>query len=176
MPMLMTLRMRFPRVSPPLAAANLLRENGHPVKHGVHLGHNIDSVNENLFTPGGAQGDVKNSPILRDVDLLAAEHGLNAFTEAALLGEIDEEADRLVRDTILRVVQVKAGTFGGQALAAKGIIGEERPQMHIADLPVMLLQGLPRRLAPSAAASWVVHSWSSSFSSWLSRLSERVAL
>ena len=59
-------------VSPPLAAANLLRENGHPVKYCVHLGHDIDAVDENLFALRGAQGDVKNGPILRDVDLLAA--------------------------------------------------------------------------------------------------------
>ena len=119
---------------------------------------------------------MKNGPILRDVDLLPAEHGLNALTQAALLGKIDEEADRLVGDAILRVVEVKAGAFGGQALAPVGIIGEERPQMHIADLPVMLLQGLPRRLLRQWLGLRMLRSLSSSFSSWLSRLSEHVAL
>ena len=41
-----------------------------------------------------------------------------------------QQAERLVGDAILRVVEVEAGGFGGQALAAPGIVGEELPQMH----------------------------------------------
>ena len=119
MPMLMTLRIRFPVCPRHWPLPNLLRENGHPVKYCVHLGHDIDAVDENLFALRRAQGEVKNGPILRDVDLPALEHGLDVLTQSALLGELHEKTDRLVGDAVLRVVEVKTGTFDGHPLAAK---------------------------------------------------------
>jgi hypothetical protein len=40
------------------------------------------------------------------------------------MGEIYEELYRLIGDTVLRVVEVKAGAFNREARAAAGIIGE----------------------------------------------------
>ena len=74
-------------------------------------------------------------------------------TQSALLGEIHEKTDRLIRDAILRVVEVKTGAFDSQPLAPVRIIGKERPQMHIADLLVMAPQAPSTPAAPSVAAS-----------------------
>ena len=71
MPMLMTLRMRLPVCPCHCAAADLVGEGGHPVEHRVHLGHDVDAVDEDLLALWRAQGDVQNGALLRDVDLLA---------------------------------------------------------------------------------------------------------
>jgi hypothetical protein len=67
---------------------------------------------------------MKNGPILCDVDLPSLEHGLYALTEVALIGKVYEELYRLIGDTVLRVVEVKAGAFNRQALAADAVSGE----------------------------------------------------
>ena len=84
--------------------------------------------------------------------------------QAALLGQPQQQPDRLVGDAILRVVEVEAGGFGRQALAPPGIVGEELPQMQIAHRLVMRRQRLPRRALGQRLRSAQLGSWS-----WLSR-------
>ena len=92
-----------------------------------------------------AEGDVEDGPVLGDVDLLPPEHGVDPGAQARLLGQPDEEPQRLVGDAVLRVVEEEAGALGGQALAARRVVGEERPQMNVAHGPGVRLERLPRR-------------------------------
>ena len=46
--------------------------------------------------------------MLGDVDLVAAEHGVDAVAQAGTAGERDEQADGLVGDAVLGVVQIDA--------------------------------------------------------------------
>ena len=89
MPMLTTLRIRFP-VWPSIAAADAVREVGHLVEHGMDLRHDVLAVDDDRAPVGRAQGDVQDGPLLGDVDLLAAEHGVDARREARLLGQIEQ--------------------------------------------------------------------------------------
>ena len=86
---------------------------------------------------------MQHGPVLGDVDLLAPEHGVDARAQAGLLGELEEERQRLVGDAVLRVVEVDARRLRGEALAALRVVGEEIPQMQVADLLVVALQILP---------------------------------
>src|SRR5262249_9452736 len=94
------------------------------------------------------QRDVEDGAVLRDVDVLAAEHRVAPLGDALLVGELDKELQRLVGDPVLRVVEEEPGAFCDQALTAAGVLGEELAQMPFADRGVMLLQGLPGRLLP----------------------------
>ena len=132
----------------------------------MHCGHDVDAVDNNLLGLRRAQGSVKHGAFFRHVDLLAAEHRLDAPTQAAFLRKPHEQPDRLVSDAVLRVVEVNAGGFGREALAAPGIVGEELPQMQAADRLVMLGKSLPRPPPLFAFSSLRSNGVSESRGSW----------
>src|SRR5438128_720210 len=78
-----------------------------------------------------AERRVQHGAALGHVDLLAAEHRLDARPQARLLGQCEEEPNRLVRHPVLRVVEVQPRGFGGVALAPLRVVGEERPEVHV---------------------------------------------
>src|SRR5262249_24053457 len=80
-----------------------------------------------------------------DVDLLAAEHGLDARTEVALLGQGEQERQGFVSDAVLRIVEVQPHRLGGQPLAARGVGGEQIAQLQVARLLVVGGEGFPCR-------------------------------
>ena len=108
MPMLTTLRMRLAGVARPRAAAHAVGEVRHLVQHGVHLGDDVDAVDLDVLALGRAQRDVQDGAVLGDVDLLAREHRVDPGTEPGPLGQGDEQADGLVGEAVLGVVEVDA--------------------------------------------------------------------
>ena len=56
-----------------------------------------------------------------------------------------EQPQRLVGDPVLGVVEEEAGALGDQPRAALGVLGEEVAEVSLADLAVVLLEGLPGR-------------------------------
>ncbi len=79
---------------------------------------------------GRAQGHVQDRAVLGDVDLVAAKHGVDAVAQARLLGQVEEQPERLVGDAILGVIEEEAGGLGREPLAAAGIVGEQLAKMH----------------------------------------------
>ena len=73
--------------------------------------------------------------------------------ESRLLCEPDEQSQGLVGDAVLRVVEEEAGSLGGQALAARRVVGEERAQMNVMHRPRVRLERLPRRAAGERSGS-----------------------
>ena len=73
---------------------------------------------------------MQDGPLLGDVDLLAAEHGVDAGSQAGFLGQLQEEIQRLVGDAVLGVVEVDADGLDRQAFAAFRVVGEELPEVH----------------------------------------------
>ena len=57
------------------------------------------------------------------------EHRVDPLAQPALLGQRDQQPQRLVGDPVLRVVEVQAGGLGGQPLAALGVVGEQLAQV-----------------------------------------------
>ena len=109
----------------------------------MHLGDHVHPVHHDRCGAGSAQGHVEHGAVLRHVDLLAPEHGVDAGAQAGLLGELEEERQGLVGDAMLRVVEIDPHRLRGEALAALRIAGEEILQMQVADLLVVALQFLP---------------------------------
>ncbi len=130
-------------VALPRAAAHAVREVGHLVEHGVDLRHDVLAVHDDRRAARGAQGHVQDGAVLRDVDLLAAEHGVDALAQAGFLGQLQSSVSVFVRDAILRVIEIDADRFGRQALAACRVVGEERAEMQLSNRLVVGLERLP---------------------------------
>ncbi len=130
-------------VAAPLPASDPLAEVAHPVEHPVDLLDHVDAVDDQRAIARHPQRNVKDRAVLGDVDPLAAEHRLAALGHAALLRQRDQQPQRLVRDAVLRVVEVEPGALGAHPLAAAGILGEQRAQVHPPDLLQVALQRDP---------------------------------
>ena len=74
---------------------------------------------------------MQHGALLRGVDLLAAEHGVDALAQARLLGELEQQPQGLVGDPVLGVVEIDPGSFDRQLLAALGILGEELAEVRL---------------------------------------------
>src|SRR5206468_4641087 len=132
-------------VARPVAVSHAGREVRHAVEHRVYLRNHVLSVDDDRLATWRPERHVEDRAVFGDVDLLAAKHGVDALTQPDLLGEADEEAERLVGYAVLRVVEVQADTFDRQAFAATRVVGEELAEVDVADPRVMLAEGLPGR-------------------------------
>ena len=84
MPMLTTLRMRLP-VWPFHAPLRTRSANvGHLVEHRVDRRDDVLAVDDDRASLRRAQRDVQHGALLRDVDLLAAEHRVDPRPQAGL--------------------------------------------------------------------------------------------
>ena len=80
---------------------------------------------------------------LGDVHPLTAEHRLHLLGELSLRRELPQKLEGVVGDAMFRVVEVEAGRFGGQPLAARRIGVEEIPELQALDFPPVPLQPGP---------------------------------
>ena len=108
-------------VAEPAALAHVVGEDAHAIEYLVHVLDDVLTVDVQRGALGQAQGGVEDGAILRDVDVITAEHGGAAAGEVALLGELHEQLQRLRGDAVLRVVEEQPGAFGGEGLATGGI-------------------------------------------------------
>jgi hypothetical protein len=69
------------RMALPGAAAHPMSKICHPVQNSMDFGHDILAVLHDGRAPRRAQGDMKRRTVLRDVDLVAPEHGVNALPQ-----------------------------------------------------------------------------------------------
>ncbi len=127
----------------PVAAADAVGEVCHLVQNRMHVGHHIPAVDEDRSIPWRAQRHMESGPPLRDIDLLAAEHGIDALAQARLLRKLEQQLQRLVSDAVLRIVEIDPDGLGGQPFTAPGVVGEQLAKMDALDLLMMVLQGHP---------------------------------
>ena len=149
MPMLMTLRMRLP-VWPFHAPLRTRLEKSAILSSTAWTWGTTFSPSTTIDAPRRAQGHVQDGPVLRDVDLLAAEHGVDPRSQAGFLRQLQEELEGLVGDAILRVIEEDAHGLGRHPLAALGIIREELPQVQFPDC---LMVGASRAFQAGRAVS-----------------------
>ena len=67
---------------------------------------------------------MQHRPILRDVDLLAAKHGVDVLPQARLLGQRDQQPQRLVGNAVLRIIEEDSRALGRESLAAPRVGSE----------------------------------------------------
>ena len=83
MPMLITLRMRLPVWPFHSPLRTLLAKAAILSSTRVDLRHDIFAVDQDRCVFGRAQGDVQHGALLGDVDLVAAEHGVDVLGRPA---------------------------------------------------------------------------------------------
>ena len=108
MPMLTTLRIRFPvwPFQAPLrtrSAKSAIR-----VQHFMDLRHDVLAIHQNAGIFGRPQRHVQHRALFRDVDFVAPEHGVDPLPQSGLGCEFEEQFQGLVGDAVFRVIQVKA--------------------------------------------------------------------
>ena len=136
---------RLAGVALPCAAAHASREVRHPVEHRMNVGHDVLAVDQDRRAARCTQRHVEHGSVLRDVDLLATEHGVDAGAQAGLLGEADEQRQRLISDPVLRIVEIDAGGLDRQPFTAAGIAREQLAEVNGADFAMVLFERLPGR-------------------------------
>ena len=135
----------FAGVALPLAAPDAVGEIGHLVEHGMDLGHDVFSSHDNGRALRRAQGHVQHGAVFREIDFLATEHRRNPPAHIGFLGQLEQQLESLVRDAILRIIQVEARRLGRQALTAFWVIGKQFPEMQTSNLLVVGGEGFPSR-------------------------------
>jgi hypothetical protein len=129
----------------PGAAAHPLGEIRHLVQNGMDFGHHVLAVVHDGSAPRRAQGDVQHRALLRGVDPVAAEHGVDAIPQARLLGKLKQQLNGLVGNPVLGVVEIDSRGLYCEPFAAPAILGEELAEVKTSDLLVVLLEQRPGR-------------------------------
>ena len=124
MPMLTTLRMRLPVW--PFQAPLRTRSAKAAIRSSTACtpGTTFSPSTRIVGAARRAQRDVQHGAVLGDVDLLAAEHRVDALAQPRLLRQRQQQAQRLVGDAVLRVVEVDAG--GLERRGARRAAGRRR--------------------------------------------------
>ena len=131
-------------VAGPRARAHGVGERRHPVEHLVDLRDDVRAVDDQRGVARHPQRDVEHRAVLGDVDPVAAEHRVDVLAQAGLLGELEQQPQRLVVDPVLREVEVQADRVGAEALGAPGVRGEQVAEVGGGELVVVGLQRRPR--------------------------------
>src|SRR5262245_50686632 len=72
----------LPGMALPSATPHPVAKFGHAPKNGVDLRHDVLPVDNDRCAGRSAQRGMKNCAVLRDVDLAAGKHGVDAFPQA----------------------------------------------------------------------------------------------
>ena len=121
MPMLTTLRIALAGVPGPLAASGRGRRTSAIRSSTACTSGTTSSPSTTIDRVARrAQRDVQHGAVLGDVDLLAAEHRVDALAQARLARPAaTQQPQRLVGDAVLRVVEVEAGGLERSAAPAR---------------------------------------------------------
>ena len=125
------------------AGADTTSEIRHFVQNLVHARHHVLAVDHDFLPARRAQRNVEHSTIFRGVDLLPAEHRVDAAPQSALRGEGDEQFERASGHPVLRIVEIKPAGLGGEAVSASRVGREKLAQMKAGHLGMVGLKCLP---------------------------------
>ena len=145
-PMLITLRMRFAGMPLPFAASHAVAEGRHLVEDCVNPGDHVSAVHLDGRVARRSQCHVQDGAVLRAVDFLPVEHGLDAAPQAGFFGELEQKTQRFAGHAILGVVEEDPRRLGRHAFAAPRVVREQRSKMQCAGPVPMRLERPPRRL------------------------------
>lgn len=109
----------------PLSAADLLGELLHMLQNIVDTAldiHDILAINLHVPAADISQGRVIDSSVLGEVDLLAGEQSIALLLDTSLLGELNQQVERLLGDKVLAEIKQNVGARG--ALEGLGEFGE----------------------------------------------------
>ena len=111
----------------------------------MHLRHDIDAVDDERSLARHPQRDVEDGPVLGDVDPLPREHRVATFADLGVLGERDEQSNRLLGDAVLRVVEEEPRSLGREPVGPARVAVEEIAKVRSLQLLGVGLERLPGR-------------------------------
>ncbi len=127
----------------PFSVSQPVCEIRHPVEYGMHLGDHVFAIHDDGRLSRCSQGGMQNRSFLGEVNLLPVKHGVDSFPQSRFLGEFDQQLECLVRDAILRVIEIKAQGFHSQTRPPLGIVRKELSQVYFPDLLIVGPEVLP---------------------------------
>jgi hypothetical protein len=74
---------------------------------------------------------VEYRALFRDIDLFAAEHGIDSLAQTGLFGELHEKFESFIGNSILRIIEIETQGLKCEALATLGIFGKKLMQMQL---------------------------------------------
>jgi hypothetical protein len=129
----------------PLAVPDAVGEVTHLAQDALHVADDVLAVDVQGTAGRHAQRHVQDGAILGRVDVLTGEHGVAVLLHLGDASQVEEQAQRLVRRPLLRVVDDEVGPPGRHAVRPLGIVREEPAQMPRRDLVVVRRQRRPLR-------------------------------
>jgi hypothetical protein len=120
-----------------------LREMGDPRQNLIHRRHDVLAIDQDRPVRTVPQRHVQDGAPFGHVDLLAIEHGLAQFRHLGLARQIKQQAQGLLGDQVLGVVEQNIVQGQGETLKTVRVAGEEIAQTQFIEVPAMALQGLP---------------------------------
>jgi len=133
----------FPCVAFPFAASHFIREVGHLVEHGMHMGNHVLAIDQYGAVRRRPERHVQDSTLFGNVDFITTKHGLGLFFQARFPGKLKEQLQGLAGDSVLRVIKQKARCLDGHTAGPAGVIGEELPEMQFPGFLAVSIKGLP---------------------------------
>ena len=138
----------------PDTAANPFRKSRHLVQYRVHFRHDVLAVHSNGRPFRSTQRDVKDRAVLSDIDLVAAEHGVDLVPQTAFVGQLQKKRNCLVGDAVFRIIQIEPGAFHNKAFAALVVLSKELSKMQITNLLEMGFESFPSWTARQRLNGW----------------------
>ena len=75
----------------PGTAAQPIGKISHPVQNGVDFGDDVATLMHDRSPAWRTQRDVKHSAVLRDIDLVASEHGVDSVPQPGFAGKLQQQ-------------------------------------------------------------------------------------
>ena len=123
--------------------ADALAEVAHVGQDLAHVGHDVAAVDHDGVGALVSEGDVEGGAVLGPVELLTAEHPLDASGKIGLPGEIEEERHRGVDDAVLGVVEEDLPDLGVKPVEPPRVDGEQVPEVEAGDVGLVVAQLRP---------------------------------
>ena len=108
---------------------------------------------------------MEHRPALRRVDLFPGEHRGAVLGQAALLGKLEQQLHRFIRDAVLGIIKINVLERGRQARSPLRVLVKKCAQVLGLDFLEMLFQRFPggklgqRRFKGDWGGCWSAHRW-----------------
>ena len=129
-----------PGVTGPLTGANPITKRPHAVDDFVNRRNDVLAIEHDRRISTGPQCRVQHRAVLGGIDAIAAEHCVDTSGQTRRLGQRKQVLQRVVVDPVLAVIQPDAARLGGVTLGTTRVVGEQVPQVDVADRRVMFKQ------------------------------------
>ena len=127
----------MPTIAETLQRAEAFHQGGNMVE-AERCYRDILAVDPDVLCTRRAQRDMEHRAVLGRIDPITTEHRRDALRETAGVGEIQQQTQRFVADSLLGVIEIKSRDLATQTFATGRVVGKDFAQMTHPDLLAML--------------------------------------